>query len=150
MKNRATLAAVVALWAGMASAETLVDQVTRQLAAQGYTEITVSKTWLGRIRVEASGGTATREIILNPRTGEILRDYWEDEDGGEKGLLSARRGRSDAEEGGASDEEEADDDFDDDDADDDTGDDDDSDGAEDDDDHDDDDDGDDDGDDDDD
>ena len=129
MKNRATLAAVVALWAGMASAETLVDQVTRQLAAQGYTEITVSKTWLGRIRVEASGGTATREIILNPRTGEILRDYWEDEDGGEQGLLSARRGRSDAEEGGASDEEEDDgeavDDFDDGDDDDDSDDDDD-------------------------
>lgn len=92
MKHSLTLALVFSAMACAASAETLVDQVTEQLASQGYSEITVSKTWLGRIRIEASGGTASREIIINPRTGEILRDYWEDEEGEGPGLLATRRG----------------------------------------------------------
>lgn len=98
MKHSLTLALVFSAMACTASAETLVDQVTEQLASQGYSEITVSKTWLGRVRIEASGGTASREIIINPRTGEILRDYWEDEDGEGPGLLATRRGGTSGEE----------------------------------------------------
>ncbi len=63
-----------------------VDKIIAQLRAQGYTEIEVGRTWLGRIHIEAENETREREIILNQRTGEILRDFWvthsdDDDDG---------------------------------------------------------------------
>lgn len=67
----------LALSAGAAAAQSRFDMVVRQLGAQGYAEITVSQTLLGRTRIVARRGDERREIILNPRTGEILRDYWE-------------------------------------------------------------------------
>ena len=80
MTRRTIVALAFAVLANPAQADPLVDRVTDQLAQQGYTRIVVSRTFLGRIRIEATGGNAEREIILNPRTGEILRDYWEAED----------------------------------------------------------------------
>jgi len=53
----------------------------KQLALDGYEEITTSRTWLGRARIVAEKGNIEREIILNRRTGEILRDYTRLEDG---------------------------------------------------------------------
>ncbi len=53
-----------------------VSDVTRELQRQGYTEISVSFTLLGRSRILARGKRGTREIILNPKTGEVLRDLW--------------------------------------------------------------------------
>ncbi|MBO9402088.1 hypothetical protein [Shimia sp. R9_3] len=69
----------LALGATPALAEQRVDSITRQLQSQGYTNIEVKRTWLGRVRIEAYRGTLEREIVVNPRTGEILRDYWEEE-----------------------------------------------------------------------
>lgn len=60
------------------SRETRVEMITRHLAQQGYDGIEVSRTFLGRYRIEAEKNGKEREIILNPATGEILRDYWED------------------------------------------------------------------------
>ena len=61
---------------------------------QGYSDITTSQTWLGRTRIIAIGEDSRREIIVNPRTGEILRDFWQDiddddddDDDGENRLL---------------------------------------------------------------
>ena len=70
----------------------LVTSVTRQLLKQGYSDITTSQTWLGRTRIIAIGEDSRREIIVNPRTGEILRDFWQDiddddDDDGENRLL---------------------------------------------------------------
>ncbi|UWQ20870.1 hypothetical protein [Jannaschia sp. W003] len=67
----------LALAAPTASADPVRD-VVAQLQAQGYQTIRVERTFLGRarIRAEAPGGHR-REIILNPRTGELLRDYRE-------------------------------------------------------------------------
>lgn len=48
--------------------------VTRQLQAQGYTSVDSSYTWLGRLRIFARQGDLRREIVINPNTGEILRD----------------------------------------------------------------------------
>lgn len=56
--------------------------IVAQLRAQGYTEISVETTWLGRIRIVALRGGGHREIIANPRTGEILRDVWSGASGG--------------------------------------------------------------------
>ena len=58
-------------------AQTVIDQIAAQLREQGYTRIEVSNTLLGRARIEAKSRDWEREIIVNPRTGEILRDYWE-------------------------------------------------------------------------
>ncbi len=60
-----------ALWAG-----DIHDQVVQQLQAQGFSDIELRRTILGRIRITATSDEYWREIVLNPRTGEILRDYW--------------------------------------------------------------------------
>mgnify|MGYP000644389250 CR=1 FL=1 len=54
----------------------VTDEIVRQLQADGYTDIVLEKTWLGRIRIRAISPSGTREIIVNPSTGEILRDLW--------------------------------------------------------------------------
>ena len=73
LRLAATLVAM--LLAAPVAAETLQDQLTAQLRAQGYHSITASSTWLGRLRVMALIGNERREIVINPYTGEILRDY---------------------------------------------------------------------------
>lgn len=65
------------LGAGAAEAQSATDAITRQLRAQGYRSIEVSRTLLGRARIVARRPGEQREIIVNPRTGEILRDYWQ-------------------------------------------------------------------------
>ena len=69
-----TSAAALGL-AGPAQAD-FVDQVRQQLVDQGYRRISVTTTLLGRSQLIASGKKGQREIIMNPRTGEILRDVW--------------------------------------------------------------------------
>ena len=85
MQRRAFL---LTLAGGLASALPAVaafsDDVVVQLAQQGYQNITVSTTWLGRVRILAVRDGGTREIVLNPRTGEILRDLWTAADGTQK------------------------------------------------------------------
>lgn len=58
------------------------DSVIAQLRAQGYKRISVERTLLGRVKITASLNGGRREIILNPRTGEVLRDLWIGADGG--------------------------------------------------------------------
>jgi hypothetical protein len=65
---------------GAVWAQDIEAQIISQLQAQGYARIHVTRTWLGRVRIEAEGPGREREIIFNPTTGEILRDYWEIED----------------------------------------------------------------------
>lgn len=79
----ATLAAAL-LAAGPAFAD-FEDQVRRQLQQQGFKQIDVSSTLLGRTRIFASKKDGSREIILNPRTGEILRDMWTASHGSNEG-----------------------------------------------------------------
>jgi len=61
---------------GAAAADDIKDLVVQQLAQAGFTEIRVVKTWLGRWRFEAENDAYMREIVVNPRTGEVLRDIW--------------------------------------------------------------------------
>lgn len=60
---------------GKLFAQTAEDQVVNQLRRQGYDRITVARTLLGRTRIVAIGPRGSREIVLNPSTGAILRDY---------------------------------------------------------------------------
>ena len=101
------LALAFCLPGGGAFAETPAEAIERQLRTRGYKSIEVSRTWLGRTRIVARKSDVVREIIVNPRTGEILRDFWQgngaglldshddDDDGGGKG-----RGRGRGEDSG--------------------------------------------------
>ena len=59
-----------------ATAQTLEDDIDQQLRAQGYEKVTISRTLLGRVFVVAEGGGKRREIVINPATGEVLRDQF--------------------------------------------------------------------------
>ncbi|MCE8523091.1 hypothetical protein KBY30_19030 [Ruegeria pomeroyi] len=79
---------VLTLWTGTAWAQSGTEAITRQLKAQGYTSVEVSRTLLGRARIVAKRPGEQREIIVNPRTGEILRDYWQGNRNNGGGLLN--------------------------------------------------------------
>ncbi|MGC9368997.1 MAG: hypothetical protein ACP5DX_05580 [Paracoccaceae bacterium] len=105
----AATAAVSILAAGPVAAASLEDRVVEQLREQGFESIRISRTWLGRLRIKARGRGYEREIIINPRTGEILRDFWEDEDQ-EAGLFSPDgRDRDSRDDTGGSDDSDNDD-----------------------------------------
>ncbi len=57
-----------------AGAESLQAQVVRELQAQGFEVTEARSTLLGRYRIVAEAPGLQREIVLNPRTGEVLRD----------------------------------------------------------------------------
>ncbi len=80
------------------------QDIVRQLQDMGFARVEVSRTLLGRVRITAIGADGTREIILNPNTGEILRDLWLRQDGraSDRALLegaSRDDGRSDGRSG---------------------------------------------------
>jgi hypothetical protein len=58
-----------------ALARTVEQQILEKLAAQGYVILEQGYTFLGRLRIVAENDTFYREIVVNPGTGEILRDY---------------------------------------------------------------------------
>lgn len=67
--------ALAAVLAGPAMAGDLDEALVAQLQDQGYSGITVGHTLLGRLRIVAQRDGMQREIVVNPYTGEILRDY---------------------------------------------------------------------------
>jgi hypothetical protein len=79
--NRRRFLTAATSWLGVtlacaipAQAQSMADPVVNALRRQGYTGLSVSRTWLGRLRITAENGERQREIILNGRTGEVLRD----------------------------------------------------------------------------
>jgi len=70
-----SLCAAATLAATPACAD-FVGTLQVQLQKQGFRQVSVSKTLLGRARIIAHAKSGSREIIMNPRTGEILRDQW--------------------------------------------------------------------------
>ena len=74
--------ALAVMLAGPVFAGPVEDSVVQQLRAQGFSNIEVTRTWLGRARISAQRGSIFREIVVDPRTGEILRDYSERASGG--------------------------------------------------------------------
>jgi len=52
------------------------DSIVAELRDQGFTRIEIRRTLLGRTRILATSSTYEREIILNPSSGVIIRDYW--------------------------------------------------------------------------
>lgn len=78
MRRRVFLAALVGgmAAAGMAEARDRSDEIVRELKRKGYRITEVGRTFLGRVRILATKDGGRREIIVNPVTGEILRDLW--------------------------------------------------------------------------
>lgn len=78
MRRRVFLAALAGgmAAAGMAEARDRSDDIVRELKRKGYRVTEVSRTFLGRVRILATRDGGRREIIVNPVTGEILRDLW--------------------------------------------------------------------------
>lgn len=65
---------VGAMGAAPAVADGFSERIVQQLEQQGFRGISTERTWLGRTRIIAEGDDGQREIIVNPNTGEILRD----------------------------------------------------------------------------
>jgi hypothetical protein len=78
--------------AAPAFADDFSDRIVRQLERQGFSKIETEQTWLGRTRIVAEGSDGQREIIVNPNTGEILRDLWLIQGGDASGSLINARG----------------------------------------------------------
>lgn len=106
MMNRRSFlsfATAVALCAAGPAHASYEDQVIRQLRKQGYTNIVVTSTLLGRLKISARRSDGVREIILNPRTGEILRDYISVSSGEGNGLRIAGDEDASGDDGGTDD-----------------------------------------------
>ncbi len=100
----------------LADADQVRDLVVRELREDGYSEIRITRTWLGRLRFVARNGNRRREIVVNPATGVILRDYirWSRDGGSESGSKGGS-GDSDGEDDDENDDDDDDDEEDDDD-----------------------------------
>lgn len=78
MMTKMVMGALLAgvMGAGPALADDVPGTIVRELRTQGFDTVSTERTWLGRTRILASGERGEREIIVNPNTGEILRDLW--------------------------------------------------------------------------
>lgn len=69
------------------------------MQAEGYTQITLSRTLLGRRRIVATGPAGLREVVVHLSTDEVLRDAFtastEDDDDSRGGGRGRGRGSDD-------------------------------------------------------
>ncbi|MEM8978871.1 MAG: hypothetical protein AAGD04_05265 [Pseudomonadota bacterium] len=77
MRHLLLTALIVLSQSGAVFAQSVQDSVVEQLTAQGFEITKMRRTFLGRVRIEAQSEDLERELVFNPNTGEVLRDYWE-------------------------------------------------------------------------
>jgi hypothetical protein len=58
-----------------------VQDLIEELTAAGFTYIEIHRTFLGRARIVAYSATEIREVIINPTTGQVLRDLAQESTG---------------------------------------------------------------------
>lgn len=80
------------LGAGQAMAADPVASITRSLEREGYRVASTRRTLLGRVRITATRHGKSREVVIDPRTGEVLRDLVSDT--GERGGSSSSQSGS--------------------------------------------------------
>lgn len=72
---RFILVLLAILAAGPLAAQTdVVEDITAELVAEGYVLLDRRNTLLGRTQIVVRLGDEVREIVIDPNTGEILRD----------------------------------------------------------------------------
>lgn len=73
-----SLLLAMTIMAGLADAglaRTVEERLIAGLRDQGYVILEDGYTFLGRLRIVAESDRYHREIVVNPGTGEVLRDY---------------------------------------------------------------------------
>ncbi len=75
MTLRAACAAAALLAAAPAGAAPPDEAWTARLRSEGYPTVTVRRSLLGRVWIVATGPQGTREVVVDPVTGEVLRDF---------------------------------------------------------------------------
>lgn len=75
------------------------NDVAAELQRDGYRITYRKRTWLGRIRFKAHKGQTVREVVVDPTSGEVLRDYSEKSGGNDK-ASRAGGGQGSGESGG--------------------------------------------------
>ena len=71
---KVTLLSATMLWASFATAQDYTQQIVDQLIADGYSDVQITRTLLGRVRIIAVGENGLREIVIQPSNGAVLRD----------------------------------------------------------------------------
>ena len=72
---RIALALLLGTSAAMAETTSqLTEPIVSRLQEEGYVVVQIKRTWLGRILIISQNGEFLREVVINPHTGEILRD----------------------------------------------------------------------------
>lgn len=64
-----------------AAAQSIEEQVVSQLSQQGFGEVEMNRTLLGRLRFVAQSDRFRRELVIHPSTGAVLFDRVTDLDG---------------------------------------------------------------------
>lgn len=59
----------------VAASETVRERVVQELRQDGFADIRVYRTFLGRLRFVGENQNTRREIVVSPSTGVVLRDY---------------------------------------------------------------------------
>ena len=78
---RILLLGLALIWASNGFAQSFnQDALIASLQTQGFEIKKISRSYLGRIIIEAESKKFEREIVIDPNSGEILRDYWESHD----------------------------------------------------------------------
>jgi hypothetical protein len=83
-----------------AHAKSTQDSIVAELREQGFNRIEIKRTLLGRTRIIAESPAYEREIVLNPSSGVILRDFWTTRDGGGGSGPASLIGRPNVRDGG--------------------------------------------------
>lgn len=80
----------------VALAQSHQDGIVSALREQGYDEIEIRRTLLGRVRIQAYREDGRREIVINSQSGLILRDHIFRQNSRNSGFLGNRRLDDDA------------------------------------------------------
>lgn len=56
------------------AADTATEKIIAEMAAQGFSEIQVSKTLFGRTKIRGLNADFVHLVILDPQTGRVLKD----------------------------------------------------------------------------
>lgn len=78
MKLKTALLSTSLIFAASLGAAEPYDTAVQNLIAEGYTRITVERTFFGNYRLEAYGNGQEREVVVG-KNGEILRDRVDDD-----------------------------------------------------------------------